>query len=214
MKDNLSLILFDIRREQSERLKETYSDFVYNPEYQKIAHFFFTKIYDTAYKEERDAAFNRLYEKLAQAVGEERITRVTMLKELNELTDDLDLAVAKKHLELFGKKKVNRKSLEEAFARVNREEDRERQVFLLLETTRFFHKLAHLPFLGFVITPTRIAAKMMKIEHLMDFFMEGYYAFKGVKNAEPFFSAVERREREYRKELYLRYGVKNPKKSR
>ncbi|MCS6983900.1 MAG: hypothetical protein NZM25_02080 [Leptospiraceae bacterium] len=211
---NAHVPLAEIRREQTIRLRETYCDFVYNPDYAKVTEFFFSKIYDTSYKDKRDEAFNRLYEKLLAAVGEERITRVTMLKELNELTDELDLAVAQKHQELFGAAKVNRRSYEEAFARTDREEDRERQVFLLIETTRFFHKLAHLPFLGFVITPTKIAARVMKMEHLMDFFMEGYHAFKSVKNADPFFEAVERREREYRHKLYERYGVKHIKRSK
>ncbi len=207
MKHDFHAHLAEIRREQSARLRETYADFVTDPKFTAITNFFFDKIYDTAYKEERDEAFNKLYEKLAAAVGEQRITRVTMLKELNELTDDLDAAVTQKHLDLFHGKKVTRKTFEEAFGKVGRRADRERQVYLLLETTQFFHKLAHVPFLGFIIKPTKFAAKMMNIEHLMDFFMDGYYAFKSVKDASKFFDAVNEREAEYRERLFKKYGI-------
>jgi hypothetical protein len=68
---------------------------------------------------------------------------------------------------------------------------------LLIDTTRFFHKLAHVPLLGFVIKPTQLAARALGVEYIMEFFMEGYRSFKSVKNAEPFMQAIEERERAY-----------------
>jgi hypothetical protein len=51
--------------------------------------------------------------------------------------------------------------------------------------------------LGFVIKPTQLAARALGVEYIMEFFMEGYRAFKSVKNAEPFMQAIEERERAY-----------------
>ena len=87
-----------VRKVQVDRLRQTYDDYFQNPEYTKIAKYFFEQIYGAGDKASRDAAFNKIYEKLSAAVNAKRITRVTQLKQLNELTDELDLAVARQFM--------------------------------------------------------------------------------------------------------------------
>lgn len=201
-------LLDPIRKEQVSRLKETYKDFMESEEYVKITDYFFSQIYDTQYKDKRDAAFNQLYEKMVSVVGKKRIKRVSELKELNELTDDLDIGLTEIHMERYPNQEVRRESFEHCYFLQNRLDDRKRQIQLLVETTGFFHKLAHIPFLSFVIKPTRLAAKAMGIEHLMHFFMQGYDAFKTVDDASEFLNAVRKRELEYLEYLQKRYGKK------
>lgn len=192
------LMLVDqVRKVQVERLHKTYGDFFQNPEYTKIAKYFFEQIYGAGNKASRDAAFNKIYEKLSVAVNPKRITRVTQLKQLNELTDELDLKVAREFVKLRKKSAMTLKDFETCYKALKNRSERETQLQLLMETTRFFHKLAHIPLLGFVIKPTQLAAKMLGVEYIMEFFMEGYRSFKSVKNAEPFMVAIEERERAY-----------------
>ncbi|MCB1145834.1 MAG: hypothetical protein KDK41_02925 [Leptospiraceae bacterium] len=199
-------LLDAIRKEQVARLKETYRDFIESEQYSAVTDYFFDQIYDTQYKDKRDEAFTQLHEKMMAVVGEKRIKRVSQLKELNDLTDELDLDLTNLYAEKFPGQKVEREKYEKCYYWQNRKAEREHQINLLHETTMFFHKLAHIPFLGFVIKPTKLAAKAMGIEHLMDFFMRGYNAFKSVKDASPFLDAVRDREFAYLNALESRFG--------
>jgi hypothetical protein len=190
-------VVDQVRKVQVERLRATYDDYFQNPEYTKIARYFFKQIYNAGNKASRDAAFNKIYEKLSAAVNAKRITRVTQLKQLNELTDELDLKVARIFMKSRKRAAMTLKDFEAAYRTLDNKPERELQLQLLMETTRFFHKLAHVPLLGFVIKPTQLAAKMLGVEYIMEFFMEGYRSFKSVKNAEPFMQAIEDRERAY-----------------
>jgi hypothetical protein len=195
------MVVDQVRKVQVERLRKTYTDFFQNPEYTKIAKYFFEQIYGAGNKASRDAAFNKIYEKLSAAVNPKRITRVTQLKQLNELTDELDLKVARQFMGMKKKSPMTLKDFEACYKALNNREEREIQLKLLMETTRFFHKLAHVPLLGFVIKPTQLAAKMLGVEYIMEFFMEGYRSFKSVKDAEPFMAAIEEREKAYIEQL-------------
>jgi hypothetical protein len=191
------LIVDQVRKVQVQRLHKTYADFFANPEYTKISRYFFEQIYGAGDKASRDAAFNKIYEKLSAAVNPKRIVRVTQLKQLNELTDELDLRVAREFIRSRKKHAMTLEDFEACYKALNNRAERELQLQLLLDTTRFFHKLAHFPMLGFVIKPTQLAARALGVEYIMEFFMEGYRAFKSVKNAEPFMQAIEERERAY-----------------
>lgn len=196
------LMLVDqVRKIQVERLRVTYDDYFKNPDYTKISKYFFEQIYGAGDKASRDAAFNKIYEKLSLAVNPKRITRVTQLKQLNELTDELDLKVARAFMKTRKKSAMTLKDFEACYQMLQNRDEREIQLQLLMETTRFFHRLAHVPLLGFVIKPTQLAAKMLGVEYIMEFFMEGYRSFKSVKNAEPFMQAIEDRERAYLQNL-------------
>lgn len=190
-------IVDEVRRVQIERLRQTYADFFANPEYTRISRYFFEQIYGATNKASRDAAFNKIYEKMSAVVNPKRIVRVTQLKQLNELTDELDLKIARQFIRSGKKPPMTLRDFEECYKALNNRAERELQLTLLLETTRFFYKLAHLPMLGFVIKPTQIAAKALGVEYIMEFFMEGYRSFKSVKNAEPFLQAIEQREKAY-----------------
>ncbi len=72
-------IVDQVRKVQVQRLHKTYADFFENPEYTKISRYFFDQIYGAGDKASRDAAFNKIYEKLSAAVNPKRITRVTQL---------------------------------------------------------------------------------------------------------------------------------------
>jgi hypothetical protein len=190
-------IVDQVRKIQVQRLQKTYADFFANPEYTKISRYFFEQIYGAGDKASRDAAFNKIYEKLSAAVNPKRIVRVTQLKQLNELTDELDLRVAREFIRSRKKHAMTLEDFEACYRALNNKEEREIQLQLLIDTTRFFHKLAHVPLLGFVIKPTQLAARALGVEYIMEFFMEGYRSFKSVKNAEPFMQAIEERERAY-----------------
>lgn len=190
-------VVDQVRKVQVERLRKTYADFFANPEYTKISRYFFEQIYGAGDKASRDAAFNKIYEKMSAVVNPKRIVRVTQLKQLNELTDELDLRVAREFIKMRKRHAMTLADFEACYKALNNRAERELQLQLLLETTRFFHKLAHVPMLGFVIKPTQLAAKALGVEYIMEFFMEGYRSFKSVKNAEPFMQAIEERERAY-----------------
>jgi len=190
-------IIDQIRKIQIARLRKTYQDYFENPEYNQISKYFFERVYGGEDKISRDAAFNKIYEKLSAAVNEKRIVRVSQLKQLNELTDELDLQMAQLWAQKNTKRAMTLTDFEACYREMNARPKRELQLQLLMETTRFFHRLAHIPFIGFVIKPTQFAARALGVEYIMDFFLDGYKSFKSVKNAEPFMQAIQEREWAY-----------------
>lgn len=131
-------IVDQVRKVQVDRLRQTYDDYFKNPEYTKISKYFFEQIYGAGDKASRDAAFNKIYEKLSAAVNPKRITRVTQLKQLNELTDELDLRVAREFMKSRKKHALTLEDFEACYRALNNKDEREQQLQLLMETTRFF----------------------------------------------------------------------------
>ncbi len=200
-KNKLQNTLKNIRLYQQKRLQETYKDLLESPIYHKVASFFFHQVYPPEGKEKRDQAFMKLLEKMVSVLGEKKVRKLTKLfelKELNEITDQFDEEVARIHLEKFGEE-VKKETYEKAFQEANKKALREKQIELLLITTSFFHRLAHIPGTGMIIKITQHYAKKLGIEDLMGFFLEGYYAFRSVskKEAEFFLKEIKRREKAY-----------------
>ena len=197
-----SEIIDQIRNLQIARLRKTYQDYFENPEYTQISKYFFERVYGGEDKTSRDAAFNKIYEKLSAAVNEKRIVRVSQLKQLNELTDELDLQMARLWVQKKNQPSMTLVDFENCYREMNERSKRELQLQLLMETTRFFHRLSHIPFIGFVIKPTQFAARALGVEYVMDFFLDGYKSFKSVKNAEPFMQAIQEREWAYMEKVF------------
>lgn len=182
---------------QITRLKGTYADFVADEELSRITDYFFGQIYSTADKRKRDDAFNKIYAKMVNTIGYKAAYRATQLKDLNEITDTLDLGMVKLHREKFPGETISAETYEVCYGDESLQDKRQAQIELLVETTRFFHKLAHFPMIQLVIKPTKLAAKALGVEYIMTFFMEGYDAFRSVKDASPFFNAMQEREFSY-----------------
>lgn len=195
----------DIQQEQVARVQDTYHDLMTSDVYHRIAEYFFSQIYGVNDKVKRDEAFNRIYEKLTRAVGFKRVEKVTMLKELNEITDELDIAITRYHIKHFGRT-ITRETYEKCYVGIDKRSEREYQIELLKTTTQFFHKLAHFPMISLVIKPTKLAAKALGVGYIMDFFMDGYHAFRSVDDPTPFIEAIEKREQEYLDRLYEKYA--------
>ena len=195
--DTKKQVYEDLLSFQITRLRGTYADFVVDDELSRITDYFFSQIYSTADKRKRDDAFNKIYSKMVNTIGYKAAYRATQLKDLNEITDTLDNAMVKLHQESFSNDKITTESYEICYGHESLQDTRQAQIELLVETTRFFHKLAHFPMIQLVIKPTKLAAKALGVEHIMSFFMEGYDAFRSVKDASPFFNAMQEREFSY-----------------
>jgi hypothetical protein len=75
---------------QSARLGQTYQDLMNDPQYEKIGHFFFEKLYAPEDFSFRDTSIKKLHKLLKGKVYSGIISAVSKVIELHELSDLLD----------------------------------------------------------------------------------------------------------------------------
>jgi len=84
---------------QQNRLRSTYMDMMENPDYSKMAIFFFEKLYAPEDFSFRDASIKKLHKVLKGAVYKGMVSAISMVIELHELSDDLDDLMVEKMIE-------------------------------------------------------------------------------------------------------------------
>ena len=93
---NLSLELAKLAQWQSERLKHSHRDLYYSPRYQDGLSFLFTELYSDTDFSERDRDLERIFPKMVKLLPNSVLETVSLLVELNMLTQMLDQELATK----------------------------------------------------------------------------------------------------------------------
>ena len=186
--------LIEIRRYQTERLKNTYADFSEKPEYTRLVNFFFTQIYGTQDFGFRNESIKTLHQRLKGILKGEIIDAVGKVIELNDLTEMLDRQMAEAWLSRGGQPPLDDETYREIYRSLDNYNDRVRQIELLIDATAAIHRISRSWWVGVSLKAVRTAAHIAGYGKIMDFLEAGYDAFHNIRNINPFLEAVKSRE--------------------
>ena len=185
---------------QAQRLARTHASLVANPKFAEAATFFLTDIYGA-----NDPA--RLYDdvrrvlptvvKVLPAAGLETVSDAI---ELDALSEELDAAMIK----ALGKRinGLDAATYGEAYRKVGRRKDRERQIDLIQHVGQSLDRLAHRPFISTALRMMRKPAEVAGFSELQSFLERGYGAFRKMGGADAFLNEVVTCERKLLEALF------------
>ena len=182
-----------LRAWQAARLARTHADLFASPRMRLAAAFFLTDIYGSKDLTKLDADVRRVMptmKRLLPAAGLETIAKTI---ELEALSEDLDLAMAA----ALGPKTValNAATYADAYRKVDRRVDRERQIDLIEDLGGSLDRLVHRRFVGTALWTWRKPAQLAGFGELQNFLERGYKAFAKMGDAAEFLDLVVGRER-------------------
>ena len=128
---------------QSYRLSRTYADLMADPEYQRMAQFFFGKLYAPEDFAFRDQSIKTLHRVLKGAVYRGMVSAVGLVIELHELSDRLDDRMVEEMIEQDVGEDMDLAQYAEVYRSLDNEDERIYQIQLIGRVTRAFHKLSH-----------------------------------------------------------------------
>ncbi|MBL8019219.1 MAG: hypothetical protein JNM27_06120 [Leptospirales bacterium] len=209
--DLLQTAKVEIIRVQIERFHEFYASYFQREETRPMVEYFFDRIYSLENNQEWRKLALGTFQNVKSLVKEETRNNIEHLIELNELTESLDLLLARKLLEK-GYQPGTTISLSEyrnLYVEAGQGVQRQRHLDLVIGNMLSFYDLAHRPVNAILIKPARFMSKMLGIYPLFATVEEGYYAVLPVSRElfESFLSEVKTREREY---LSTAFGEPQP----
>lgn len=185
---------------QSQRLARTHASLLANPRFAEAATFFLTDIYGANDPGMRDAEMHRVLPtalKLLPATGLETVANAI---ELDALSEDLDTAM----IAALGKRLtgLDAAAYGNAYRKVGRRSDRERQISLIQDLGHSLDRLARQPFISTTLTLMRKPARLAGLSKLQSFLERGFSAFRKMGGAEDFLKLVIKRERKLLEALF------------
>ena len=179
---------------QSSMLQEDYADFASQPKYAALTQFFFTSLYAPADFGLRNESFRTLHEWLEGILGRDPVRILAQAIELYDLTDSLDDDMLLALRGMGATDVVTTETWELAYQRVGRRQDRERQVFLIIDNARALGASTRVPLVGMQLRAFRPAAGLLGWGHVVDFLIEGHEALSKASPVEAPLLALEARE--------------------
>ncbi len=185
---------------QAQRLARSHASLLADPRFAEAATFFLTDIYGA-----NDPG--RLYDdirsilptvvKILPAAG---LDTVADAIELDAMSEDLDTAMIK----VLGERMngLTAAIYAEAYRKVDRRQDRERQIDLILLLGQSLDRLAHRPFISMALKMMRKPAQLAGFGELQSFLERGYAAFHNMGGADEFLEQIVARERKLLEALF------------
>ena len=189
---------------QSARLNDTYADLKNDPEYAKIGHFFFEKLYAPEDFSFRDTSIKKLHRLLKGKVYKGMVTAITQVIELHELSDMLDDRMVERMIKTGVGENMEMDHYQEIYRSLDNYDQRIYQIKLSTEVTRAFHKLSKKLVVALSLKTVRSAAHFIGMGKIIDFVYEGYDGFRTIKKIDFFVETVEQRETAWHDEIW--YG--------
>lgn len=179
---------------QSEMLQADYADFAVQPKYAALTRFFFTSLYAPEDFGLRNNSFRKLHEWLEGILGRDPVRILAQAIELYEVTNSLDddMVLVLRAMGVTGE--VTPEAWEAAYRRVGRRQDRERQVFLIIDNARALSMATRVPLVGLQLRAFRPAAAVLGWGHVLDFLIEGHEALSKATPVEAPLESLEQRE--------------------
>ncbi len=187
---------------QSARLNDTYADLKSDPEYAKIGHFFFERLYAPEDFSFRDASMKKLHRLLKGKVYKGMVSAVTQVIELHALTDILDDRMVEQMIASGIGENMEMDQYQEVYRSLDNYEQRIYQIKLSTQTARAFHKLSKKWVVALSLKTVRSAAHLIGVGKIIDFVYEGYDGFRVIKNIDFFVETVEKRETAWHNEIW------------
>jgi hypothetical protein len=192
---------------QSARLGRTYQDLMNDPEYEKIGHFFFEKLYAPEDFSFRDTSIKKLHKLLKGKVYAGIIAAVSKVIELHELTDFLDERMVTQMVVMGVGQDMDMEQYQAVYRSLDNYDQRLYQIALGAEVTQVFFKLSKKWIVAVSLNTIRTAAHVIGMGKIIDFIYEGYEGFRAIKNIDYFMQTVDTRERAWHDEIW--FGCRN-----
>jgi len=179
---------------QAARLARTHADLLASPRMGLAAAFFLSDLYGSEDLTKIDANVRRIAPTLKRLLPLAGLEIVAEAIELEALSEELDFAMAT----VLGAKsnKLTGAIYADAYRKVDRRADRERQIHLIENLGRALDRLVHQPFVGATLSMMHWPAHMAGLGELQDFLQRGYQAFVKMGSADELLRLVVGRESE------------------
>tara|TARA_R110001592_G_scaffold7190_2_gene40565 strand:+ start:17554 stop:18300 length:747 start_codon:yes stop_codon:yes gene_type:complete len=205
---NLSLELAKLAQWQSERLKYSHKDLYYSPLYQDGLTFLFTELYSDTDFSERDRDLERIFPKMIKLLPNSVLETVSLLVELNMLTQMLDQELASKLFIELSHTTINEHHYCEAYRLCNNEQKRSYQIKLMEELGKKLDKYARSQVILFSLKLSKGAAESAGLGALHRFLRMGFKAFHSMQDIDMLMHKIALRETSFLQEIIS--GKQNP----
>ena len=187
---------------QSARLGQTYKDLMNDPQYEKIGHFFFEKLYAPEDFSFRDTSIKKLHKLLRGKVYSGIISAVSKVIELHELSDLLDNRMVEQMMARGIGEDMDMEQYQTVYRSLDNYDQRLYQITLGAEVNQVFYKLSKKWVVAVSLNTVRTAAHLIGMGKIIDFIYEGYAGFRAIKNIDYFIETVNTRERAWHDEIW------------
>jgi hypothetical protein len=187
---------------QSHRLRRDHADLAAEPQYHKIAEFFFEEIYGPRDFSQRDEQARRLHVLVGMAPGVV-IRDVEQVLELLDLTNRLDESVVEQLHAIGAPHDFDEALYEHAYRLADNYDDRRRQIQLVRDALYNVYKLSRRPLLDAVLHRTRGIAHAAGMADIHRFLLTGYEAIKPVRDIHRFIETICVREESRLDRIYV-----------
>ena len=190
-----------LRSWQAARLARTHQDLLANPRFHDAAEFFLVDLYGPRDLSRHMENVRRILPVMTNFLPEYGLATVAHAVELNVLSESLDGAMVKALDADAGT--INNATYAAAYRKVDRTEDRKRQIDLIALLGEALDKLTHQRFIGAALKMMRKPAELAGLDELQGFLERGYRAFGAMRGgASEFVSIVVARERAISETLF------------
>ncbi len=180
---------------QSRRLIFTHHDFYADRRYQEGLHFLFNDLYSHQDFGDRDRDLERIFPKLVKLLPSSVLETVSILVELNLLTQQLDLQLVERLDTMSADTFIQGQDYCEAFRACNNQQARLRQLTLVHEAGLKLEHYARSQSIAFGLRMTEGAAEMAGLAALHQFIRRGFKAFQSMEDVPLLMNTIVDRER-------------------
>ena len=187
--------LFILRTWQSQRLTETYSDFLHTPHYRSACRFFLEDVYAPKDFSQRDQDILQIYELMSQFLPDFLLGLVRNAAELNEMSNQLDLnllGVLVNDLQMDDG--ITTEMYAEAYRICDNYDARKTQIELIVDIGHQVEWSTKLPFVSTTLRLARYPANRAGWGDLHTFLENGFKSFKRMRKPRVFIDAIQERE--------------------
>ncbi len=189
-----------LKHYQQQRLRHTYADLLASSRYRKAATFFLEELYGPEDFVRRDLQFARVVPGIVRLFPGEVVGTVVALAQLHALSERLDTQMAEALIKATGDAAPDGDALDaeaygHAWRAVGQEEERERQVALMLQVGQSLDRHTRSRLLRASLHMMRAPARAAGLDALQQFLESGFDAFGAMGGAQEFLHTIAQRER-------------------
>jgi len=182
--------LVELKRWQSRRLAQSYTDISSVPRYRAATEFFLEDLYGPKDFSGRDPAMIRIVPTMAKLLPASAVETAALAIELEALSEKLDHRVAS----ALAPGSIDDASYAAAYRKAGTRAERERQVDLIEQVGLRLDALVRKPLVLRTLKLMRAPAKMAGLQDLQDFLERGFESFREMDGAAEFLALIRERE--------------------
>lgn len=188
-----------VRHWQAQRLERTYGGLRHESRFTAALDFFLTDLYGPGDFTRRDADLKRALTRLQRALPARLIEVLCMALELQVLTLELDQQLAA----ALDTGELDADSYAAAYRKTGRENDRRRQVDLIVRIGAELGQLVQQPWIGLALRAAHVPARIGGFGVLQGFLERGFAAFRRMGDPQALLELIRERETALMQSLLL-----------